>query len=256
MPGTPVESVRRASFRPIITETDDEKQETETVKHFCPLPLAAALALGLAGCQTVPATTISGWSMKRSLPANFKSYGYRIVSKADGHPVRAGETAVRFELRAGDCSWASSRNDCANDRERHEVMSADSWAGGENWYHWSIYLPADNPIIDPVSVVLGQFHQKGSHPVWMFGNRHGAYWARNHVSGTMTDATLILTREDIRGKWNDVLVHARWSARPNEGFFDVYVNGETNPRHSWTGSTKEPGRQIYFKFGIYRSFIS
>ena len=26
-----------------------------------------------------------------------------VVNKADGHPVRAGEKSIRFEVRAGDC---------------------------------------------------------------------------------------------------------------------------------------------------------
>ena len=47
----------------------------------------------------------NGWSFKKSLPANFKRYGYSIVSKSNGHPVRDGKKSMRFEVRAGDCSW-------------------------------------------------------------------------------------------------------------------------------------------------------
>ena len=219
------------------------------------LLLIALLSLGLAGCQAVSGDTTSGWSLKKSLPANFKSYGYQVVSKADGHPVRAGEDSIRFEVRPGDCSWTSGWSDCAKDRERHEVMSTGSWGSGEKWYHWSIYLPPDYPVIYPVKVALGQFHQKGSHPVWMFQNGSGGYSIDNQTIGSTLSKTQVLTDEEMRGKWSDILVHARWTSE-RDGFFHVYVNGEPQPRHSWSGPTKKPGRQVYFKFGIYRSFMS
>ena len=219
------------------------------------LPFIAALSVGLTGCQTLSGDTTSGWSLRKSLPANFKEYGYQIVSRADRHPVRSGENAIRFEVRAGDCSWTTGWSDCAKDRERHEMMSAGSWGGGETWYHWSIHLPADYPIIYPVKVALGQFHQKGSHPVWMFQNGSGGYIVDNRTIGSTFRTTPVLTDEEMRGKWSDILVHARWTSE-RDGFFHVYVNGETKPRHSWKGPTKKPGRQVYFKFGIYRSFMS
>ena len=231
---------------------------SETIKRSLFLVLAAAI--GLAGCQTTASPTkagdtTSGWSLKKSLPAKFKDYGYRVVSKADGHPVRAGEQSIRFEVRAGDCSWSSGWNDCENDRERHELLSTDAWSGGEEWYHWSIYLPADWPIIYPVKTALGQFHQKGDHPVWMFQNGRGGYQVDNQTTGETTKLTPILLDMDMRGRWSDILIHARWTDK-EDGFFRVYVNGETKPRHSWSGPTRKPNRKVYFKFGVYRSFMS
>lgn len=224
------------------------------MKQACFVLLIGMFSISLAGCQTISGDTVSGWSLKKSLPANFKGYGYQVVSKADGHPVRAGDNALRFEVRAGDCSWGPGWNDCDNGRERHEMLSTDSWSGGEGWYHWSIYLPEDYPIIYPVKVALGQFHQKGSHPVWMFQNGNGGYIVDNQTSGLSGWMTPILTDGEMRGKWNDILIHARWTSE-RDGFFYVYVNGETEPRHSWSGPTKKPGQQVYFKFGIYRSFM-
>lgn len=225
------------------------------MKQSPSLLLAATLALGLVVGQTAAGDTTSGWSLKKSLPAKFKDYGYRVVFKADGHPVRAGERSIRFEVRAGDCSWSSGWNDCENDRERHEMMSTDRWSGGEEWYHWSIYLPADFPIIYPVKTALGQFHQHSDHVVWMFQNGQGGYQVDNQTTGKTTKLTPILLDMDMRGKWSDILIHARWTDKA-DGFFRVYVNGETKPRHSWSGPTRKPGRKVYFKFGVYRSFMS
>ena len=201
----------------------------------------------------------SNWSLSKSLPENYKEYGSQIVSATDGHPVRSGENAIRFEVRAGDCGWGAGWSDCDNDRERHELSSHvhHSWAGGAEWYHWSIYLPADYPIIYPVKTALGQFHQHPGHVIWMFQNASGGYFVDNQTTGPTGEfpTTRILTDEEMRGKWSDILVHANWTSN-RDGFFHVYVNGETTPRYSWNGPTKTSGQRVFFKFGIYRTFMS
>ncbi len=223
----------------------------------------------IALCLTVTATTFSdealaarkfndvkqGWSFNKGLPANFKKYGYRIVKKADGHPVRDGKKSMRFEVRAGDCSWSSGWSDCKNDRERHELQSRKRWSGGEYWYHWSIFLPENYPVIYPVKVALAQFHQKDAHVVWMFQNGNGGYFVDNQTVGHTIDNPRILSDGEMRGKWFDILVHVRWTHK-KEGFFRVYVNGETKPRYKWTGQTKTKGKKVYYKFGIYRTYVS
>ena len=225
------------------------------------LPLAAVLvAIAVSGCQTSLAAdrfkdVYGGWSFKKSLPAKFKRYGYSIVTKAKGHPVRDGKKSMRFEVRPGDCSWSQGWSDCKNDRERHELLTTSNWSKGERWYHWSLFLPQDYPIIYPVKVALAQFHQKGSHPVWMFQNSNGGYYVDNQTIGTTLEKRQILTDEDMRSRWSDVLVHARWT-HETDGFFRVYVNGETTPRYAWSGPTKKKGKKVYFKLGIYRSFMS
>ena len=60
----------------------------------------------------------------------------------------------------------------------------------------------------------------------------------------------------MRGKWSDILVHANWTSE-RDGFFHVYVNGETNTAVflEWTDEER-PDREVYFKFGIYRTYVS
>ena len=65
-----------------------------------------------------------------------------IVNKKDGHPVRAGDKSIRFELRNGDCGEDPGKwNDCESLRQRHELK----WKRfkGKSWYAYSIYLPKD-----------------------------------------------------------------------------------------------------------------
>ena len=51
----------------------------------------------------LPKDVGSGNTYSKSLGSGFKKHGYKIVNKKDGHPVRAGEKSVRFEVRYGDC---------------------------------------------------------------------------------------------------------------------------------------------------------
>ena len=70
----------------------------------------------------LPKDVGSGNVYTKSLKKDFKKYGYKIVNKKDGHPVRAGEKSIRFELRNGDCGEDPGKwSDCKNDRQRHEL---------------------------------------------------------------------------------------------------------------------------------------
>lgn len=198
----------------------------------------------LAGCNM---------SLTRSMPANFKSYGHKIVS-SDEHPVRSGDSSRRFEVRAGDCSWSGSWSDCEKDRERHELKSG-LFSDGEYWFTWSLYLPEDFKNIYPVKLALGQFHQRDGDPAWMFQNRDGGYTLENSVIGTSLDSKKIFTDQEMRGKWVDVLVHVNFTHQ-QQGFFRLYANGESTPRYAWSGPTKTKGLKVYYKVGIYRSFMS
>ena len=123
----------------------------------------------------LPKDTASGYNqLSKSLTGkNFKDYGMQVVNKKDGHPVRAGEKSIRFEVRSGDCDkdrdggWS----DCKGDRERHELSGgkkADRMSGGEHWFSWSVYFPKDHKNLYPLSNNYGQFHQKDGQPVFMF----------------------------------------------------------------------------------------
>jgi len=203
-----------------------------------------AALLFVTGCQAEQFGTF-----KRSL--NTKTYGFAQIDDPTG--LAPTKIVDRFEVRAGDCSGDTGWSDCANDRERSERSS--SLINGEMWTHWSIYLPENYPIIFPVKVALGQFHQRNGHVVWMFQNGNGGYTVDNQTNGGTLETKKILSDSDMRGKWNDILVHVRWDSG-DDGFFQVYVNGETSPRYSWFGRTKSPNKEVYFKYGVYRSFVS
>ncbi len=206
--------------------------------------------------QRLPDDVASGWIFAKSLKLNFKPHGYAVVSADDGHPVRAGRQSVRFEVRAGDCSWNSlGFSDCDTDRERHELVQiGDTQSQGDAyWYGWSIYLPKDYPVVYPSKVALGQFHEI-EHVTWLFRNKDGGYFVnRQNGFGPAYGFDKILEDGEMRGVWNDIEVFARWM--PDEtGVFTVWLNGRQVYDHR--GPTMHRDARPYFKFGIYRNVVS
>ena len=207
----------------------------------------------------LPKDVGSGNSYTKSLGSGFKKHGVTIVNKKDGHPVRAGEQSIRFEVQFGDCGRDKSPgtwNDCKKDRQRHELSGKKFY--GEKWTAFSIYLPEDFKSIDPVKLALGQYHQKKGVPTLMFQlNDKGYHIDRQmKICSKCKSRTLelikILEISDMVGKWNDILIHGNFTKKEN-GFYKVWVNNEL--KYDFSGVTTE-GKPSYFKFGIYQTFVS
>lgn len=208
-----------------------------------------AVVLALSSCANADNGEFGPF--KRSL--NTKSYGYMVVDD----PTHSAPDALveKFEVRPGDCSKDGGWSDCANDRERSELSEEDknNYPGDEYWYGWHLYFPDDYPNVYPTKTALGQFHQDKSHPVWMFQNSSGGYHLDDQVGGGGTRRYYTLIDEgNLRGKWHKIEVHARW-AKDQNGFFRVWVNGES--KVNYQGQTMD-AKRLYFKYGVYRSFMS
>jgi len=108
----------------------------------------------------------SDW--ERNLGSN-KPWNITIVSKNTGAPVRAGNKAIRFEVRDGDCgigktsdcgSYDGSRN---GGRFRSEMANYDKDMGRhgtKEWVAFSIYLPSNYRTLNSIGgkSFLGQWH--------------------------------------------------------------------------------------------------
>ncbi len=220
------------------------------------LALTIPAASPVSARVDLPTDVASGWDFDKSLKLGFKPWGYKIVSADDGHPVRAGKQSIRFEVRPGDCSRNSvGHDDCLTDRERHELVQTGSTQieGDDWWYAWSLYMPEDYPNVFPTKVALGQFHQS-SKVTWMFRNKGGGYYVnRQQTLGRGYGFDKILDDISLRGNWNDIVVHVRWTFQ-DTGIFHVWVNGKK--AYDYSGPTMGQNTKVYFKFGIYRAFIS
>ena len=205
----------------------------------------------------LPEDVVSGTKYHKSLTGKYyQEYGMQVVDKKDGHPVRAGEKSIRFEVRPGDCGKDADGgwNDCKKDRERHE-LSGKPMSNGTWWYAWSIYIPKDHIFISPSTLIIGQFHQWNNHVIWMFKNgmsREG-YYVENQIKEDVFKKQILLEKNDMHGNWNDILVNMNWTHK-DDGFFKIWVNDKLS--YHYKGPTKTKNDKPYFKFGIYRSHLS
>ena len=187
---------------------------------------------------------------KRSL--NQRPYGYQVVPDPTGQAPTA--QVERFEVRPGDCMRSKHWDDCATDRERSELSEKAPWAeaGNEVWYGWYFYLPHSHPNIYPAVTTLGQFHQSGSHVLWLFQQWDRGLILKEQVSGRAGLKYPLIPECALRGAWHRMEVQARWS-RGEDGVFKVWINGKLKVRYS--GPTMS-AKTVYFKYGVYRSFLS
>ena len=218
------------------------------------LTSAVCLLALLAGCAS------SAWTFHRSLEIGAKPWGHSTVSSPN-YPDRFGDTSERFEVRPGDCSRGHDGwDDCSTNRERSELAQTGGQNdGSEYWYGWSIFFPDEFENMYPTQVTLGQFHQIGGKPVFMFKNGEppsyysyhvepGGYWLQDRTYPASPRSYNLIDEKDLRGVWHDILVHARWS-RKDDGFFRVWVNGTQRVDRDGKTMTKS---KVYFKYGIYR----
>lgn len=179
-------------------------------------------------------------------------HGYRVVRRP--FPVRAGRVSERFELKRGDCAGIPEWDDCSNDRERMELKQGEPYSelGKDYWYAWSLWVPEDFQNIFPVKVALAQFIQAGiNQPVLMFQNGEGGYWVE--LNGIDSRPQLLVPAQDLRGKWLDIVMSARWS-KGRDGRLVIWINRQRKFSHRGQNVSHEG--KIFFKYGIYRSFVS
>ena len=211
------------------------------------------ICLTIFACSTAFFTSIDRGNFgpfMRSL--NIKIHGYQIVPDPTGSaPTDMIEV---FEVRPGDCSANWGWNDCKNDRERSELseINKSTHSNSEYWYGWYIYFPEDYLNVSPTKVALGQFHQKDSHVVWMFQNTYGGYDLDNQVKGYTKEYYPLINEDELRGHWHRIEVWIRW-AKDDSGFLRVWVNGEQ--KVDYQGQTMDAS-SVYFRYGLYRSFLS
>jgi hypothetical protein len=185
--------------------------------------------------------------------------------------ARAGRKSQRFEVRPGDCWRNDGWDDCANNRERSEFSIKKRWRYGKTmWIGFSVYLPADFQTSSRVRTTIGQIHQEGgpsgtagglaSFPPMMqleaIGNSYkaGFHLLSGAASNVRDDVKYFdLARiSDMRGRWTDVLIHFDTSG--GRELAEVYVNGQR--RAQIAGFIRFRPQEYYFKYGIYRSFVS
>lgn len=198
----------------------------------------------------------SRWSRNRMVPGSFRT---------QSQIVRAGRSAAEITVHSRDRREEAS--DDGDATERDELMEA-WWLFGHTGrayrYTFSLYLPADFPIV-PQRLILAQW-------------RHACEWTRcrpqnpilaiRYQNGELTvtrqDETgkfvLYSTKQEIRGRWLDFRFDTKFSrfgAGDQAGYIYGWLDGQ--PIVSYQGATLYQIQRgypahgyIYFKMGLYR----
>lgn len=200
----------------------------------------------------------------QTIDLDAQDYAYDVVTDTK----RKGATALRFELRDGDCYTAYPENptqgwnDCTLDRERSEVR--ERWnppLDKSVWYAFSVYIPVDYEPMYPKQIFF-QWHAGPSPAIYyQLDKNNFKIDILGKVGETTTQYKLgneILTL----GEWHDFEVNIVWSGDPQSGRMITYVDGRKVV--DYAGITLPPdvykdmqngAKTPEVKFGIYRSHL-
>ncbi|MGA1981982.1 MAG: polysaccharide lyase [Acidobacteriaceae bacterium] len=204
--------------------------------------------------------------------------------------VRAGHSAVRVDLHSHDKFAQGHDGDL--DTERDEIKEADRLSAHQDAsyeYSWSMYLAPDFPIV-PVRLVVAQWHQNCNRrarplatqpapealelglqpdPSRSPCDNDSPSLAIRYMDGVLrvtralgdNKFTLWEEKRDLRGRWLDIRVQARFSPE-STGRVKVWFDGRqvvdyagplANPETPASGYSS-PGI-FNFKFGLYRDVM-
>ena len=173
----------------------------------------------------------------------------------NAHPVRAGSQAFRHAL-----------DSCGN---RSELSMDKTEIGGTYWYGWSVFVPSDWGDSANGFDIIAQW---ATYPSPRNGNfscgANGSYITRNDDtfifkfqyqgdnSDVQCDRYPLATVAEMRGKWVDYVVQAKWTGN-NDGFLKLWQkigDGSYSQKVNYQGRTfwNDEGSGPYFKMGLYR----
>ena len=185
--------------------------------------------------------------------------------------ARRGKHYQKFELRDGDCFQDGTKwDDCKNNRERVEFASEPKLKPiGIQCFAYSIKLNKDFIDVNPTNTDLGQVHQIGGPtgtagglasfpPLIQLGAKNGRfYFGWHELTGSATNVVdskrlyFLSSLDDMKEKWTDISFCLNFKDKR----MDVWINGLKKHEILKSPINFIP-KEIYFKYGIYRSFIS
>lgn len=182
--------------------------------------------------------------------------------------VRNGHGAVKITLHAGDM-FEAGRNGEA-DSERDELLEARRFVSREDVpyeFSWSMYLPADFPIV-PVRLVVAQWKQfcdgeakpcSDDSPVLAVRYSSGILRITQDIDHKYH--ILFEQKRDLRSRWLNLRFQVRFTTRKTglvkawlDGRQVVDFTGITADPETKAGGYHSPGH-FFFKMGLYRNVM-
>jgi len=174
----------------------------------------------------------------------------------DNEPVRAGKKSIRFHIKRGHApKWALREghdmvflDDGNPDRLEELLDTLDVLHGKDFWYFFSVFIPEDFP--DPydeekmrgnsdwskeIAVLRGEFYlfEISAQTQQCIGDVNNFELATaKFYNGslefsyfpTIATGKKIMSIDEMRGKWTDILIHINYDLE--DGLMIFYVNGE------------------------------
>ena len=229
-----------------------------TKNKFILFITAICLLISFSFAEARNSKDVSNTEVKKKTLSHKKKYSLKLVNSKDGHPVRSGKKSYRFEVRYGDCGYKPGESDCKKDRQRTELQVKKLQKGKKDyWYSTSIYLPEDYQSVAPVRTTFAQLYEKGWKPIFMVTDRSGEWLEIGRMwSGEYVEMKKGIKINDMKGKWTDILINARFS-REEDGYLKVWINDKLIMNaENIKNITPYTKAGVELNFGIYQTFVS
>lgn len=156
-------------------------------------------------------------------------------------PVSEGRYALKVTVKQGDNPISASGN-------RNEVVHwGNETEGMEYYYRWRVLFPADYPKVNTWQLFTQWHHDGccGSPPVefYVYGDE---------LRLRLTNGADVWTAPLVRGVWNELVFHVKWSSDPAVGFVELWHNREKAVARR-NAATMYAGAKNYLKLGLYRN---
>lgn len=191
-----------------------------------------------------------GWQRLEARPG-----GLRVVRRSDA-PAPLG----RFTVRPGDDVHKGERAELVA-----SVANTGAREGAESWYAWSTFFPADlRPVGHSDFNVITQFHGTSPYPcsptLQLVVSTHTSP-PRLLMLGTGGPISPVVCHPPRHGvwdagpvrlgRWNDFVLHVRWSENPRRGLVELGRDGRRVVAPA-RFPTLYPHEGAYLKQGFYR----
>ena len=219
------------------------------------------------GKPILKTSSISGFTHHTN-HMDHNDYNFQYIK--DKTKARAGKYFQRFELRDGDCFGDDNWSDCENNRERVEFSAEPQQRPvKKQCYGYSLMLSKEFIDTHPTNTSLGQIHQKGGPtgtaeglasfpPLIQIDAFLGGLHLNWHVlSGSKTNVIdrgyhyELKRLRNMKEVWTDISFCLDFENKR----MDVWIDGVQKVKILKSPINFVP-EEIYFKHGIYRSFIS
>ena len=219
------------------------------------------------GKPILKTSSISGFTHHTN-HMDHNDYNFQYIK--DKTKARAGKYFQRFELRDGDCFGDDNWSDCENNRERVEFSAEPQQRPvKKQCYGYSLMLSKEFIDTHPTNTSLGQIQQKGGPtgtaeglasfpPLIQIDAFLGGLHLNWHVlSGSKTNVIdrgyhyELKRLRNMKEVWTDISFCLDFENKR----MDVWVDGVQKVKILKSPINFVP-EEIYFKHGIYRSFIS